>query len=64
MTITSPAATPCPHPPSRYYCGKGRDDRAPLGHVWWLACCDCGAILRESVDPYYRVPVGPELRIA
>lgn len=39
-------STGCPHPPARLHAWDARDDRAPKGRVFVVACCDCGAVLK------------------
>jgi hypothetical protein len=46
----------CPHPTSRLFAWQGRDDAARPGklslpgHVFCVACCECGAVLRGGAD--------------
>lgn len=38
----------CPHPPERLYSGYANlpDGKGGLVRKIWIACCDCGAVLR------------------
>jgi hypothetical protein len=46
----------CPHPASRLFAWQGRDDIAKggklslPGHVFCVACCECGAVLRGGAE--------------
>lgn len=38
----------CSHPPRRLYGWEARDDRYKGGFVFIVACCECGAVLRNA----------------
>lgn len=45
--------TRCPHPPARLYCGTTFDPGTGK-HQIWVACCDCGALLKNAISAKTR----------
>lgn len=46
----------CKHPATRLYGWFARDDSAPQGRVWCVACCNCGAVLTGEAEPLTEAP--------
>lgn len=47
--------TACDHPPNRLYAGHGeepvrRQGQTVMVEFLWIACCDCGAVLKNAPD--------------